>query len=130
MLCSHLSPLQVNRQFGPYTADMWWGEPSEAAAVHAMRLLHSYPAHYASLAAGEIRERATTLLSPANTGSQMKARLQLLFDCLNVVHGNSSPPQQQQSVRVREVCVRQVLGRRREEEEEEEEGAGAGRLRS
>ena len=99
-----LCVLQVNREFGPYSTDMEWGEPSEDAAVHAMRLLYSYPAHYAALCAGPIRDRALALLSPRTTGAAMRARLQLLFDCLLLVHADS----QTASARV---CLTRVLGR-------------------
>jgi hypothetical protein len=102
---------------------MQWGEPSEAAAVHALRLMHSYPAHYAALAAGPIRARALELLAPTTTGAAMRTRLQLLFDCLTVVHSHD-----QQAATATSMCLSRVLGRRKQIGSEGEEGRGGGAI--
>ena len=86
--------------------DMEWGEPCEHAALHAMRLVYSYPAYYSDLARGAIRERFLELLSPQTTGSDMKSRLQLLQDCLTIVHDNNDPVNSK-------VCLSKVLGVRK-----------------
>ena len=106
---------------------MEWGEPSEDAAVHAMRLVYSFSAHNAALAAGPIRDRAIALLSPATTGAAMKARLQLLFDCMAIVqdataghdHFHSQPGTGATSTAAAaavnaRVCLTKVLGRRKQ----------------
>jgi hypothetical protein len=99
----------VNREFGPYTADMKWGEPNEGAAVNAMRLIYSYPAYYASLAAGPIRSQVLALLSPESTGNAMKARLQLLHDCMSIVLNKPNDI----SGEIAQLCLTRILGRRK-----------------
>lgn len=111
---------QVNREFGPYTADMQWGEPSEGAAVNAMRLVYSYPAHYAALASGPIRTRALAMLSPESTGLAMRARLQLLHDCMNLVlRSGVSEGEVSENANI---CLTRVLGRRKKISEKDARG--------
>jgi hypothetical protein len=61
---------------------MQWAEPSPGAAVHALRQMHLFRSHYASLAGGAIRSQAVSMLSPQQTGDEMTARLMLLHQCL------------------------------------------------
>lgn len=133
--------LQVNREFGPYTTDMHWGEPCEEAAINALRLVYSYSEYYSSLAVGPIREHALSMMSPESTGGAMRARLRLLHDCMALVQ------QQQQKLRHQhkhqhqhrqyttdevngvDVCLTRVLGRRRQvSQQEEDQGSNASSL--
>ena len=74
----------VDREFGPYSKDMKWGQPDIGAAVMAMRLVYSRLGYYTTLALA-IRHTALKEMSPASLGAGMRKRLVLIEACLSLV---------------------------------------------